>query len=95
MRGISKQGTITSKTRVTHAIERVLDALTSFSGYDIDEVILLYTHPDTLFFKKTIGLQTIKKRPRDIYYRIVAGDTAGENTRKDTTGASAQKMRVL
>ena len=61
-RGISKQGVITHKKNLTHTMHRALDALTSFSGYDIDEILLSYTHPNLSFFKKTIGLTDIGNR---------------------------------
>ena len=39
-----------------------LDALTSFSGYDIDEILLSYTHPNLSFFKRTVGLTDINNK---------------------------------
>ncbi|MCY4577129.1 MAG: pilus assembly protein PilM [Candidatus Kaiserbacteria bacterium] len=62
MQGISRQGVVTHKKNLTHTMRRALDALSSFSGYDIDEMLLSYTHPDICFFKKTIGLQDIQSR---------------------------------
>ena len=61
-RGISKQGVITHKKNLTHTMHRALDALTSFSGYDIDEILLSYTHPNLSFFKRTIGLTDISNK---------------------------------
>ena len=60
MNGISKQGVITHKKNLIYTMRRALDALSSFSGYDIDEILLSYTHPDICFFKKTIGLPDIQ-----------------------------------
>ena len=61
-KGISRQGVITHKKNLVHAMRKALDTLSSFSGYDIDEILLSYTHPDICFFKKTIGLQGIKNK---------------------------------
>ena len=62
VRGFSKQGVITHKQNLVHTMRRALDALSSFSGYDVDEILLSYTHPSISFFKKTIGLQDIQNR---------------------------------
>ena len=61
-RGVSKHGVITHKKNLIHTMRKALDTLSSFSGYDIDEVLLSYTHPAICFFKKTIGLDAIKNR---------------------------------
>ena len=61
-KGVSKKGTINDKKKFVHSINRTLDDMTAFSGYDIDTVILSYTHPDMLFFKKTIGSQNIQNK---------------------------------
>ena len=60
--GISNQGVITQKQNLIHTMRKALDALSSFSGYDVDEILLSYTHPDICFFKKTIGLQDIQNK---------------------------------
>ena len=62
MRGLSKRGVITHRKNLVHTMRRTLDALSSFSGYDIDEILLSYTHPSISFFKKTIGLEDMQSR---------------------------------
>lgn len=62
IKGVSKRGTINNKKKFTQSVSISLDAITAFSGYEVDEVILSYTHPDVVFLKKTIGVQDIKAK---------------------------------
>lgn len=62
VRGVSKHGVITHKKSLAHTMRKTLDALSSFSGYDVDEILLSYTHPSISFFKKTIGLQDMQNK---------------------------------
>ena len=61
-KGISKRGGITNKRNLTNAVGRALETAAAAAGYEINEIILSYTHPDTQFFKKTVGLQNIKDK---------------------------------
>ena len=61
-KGISRKGTINNRRKFLQSINKALDAIAAFSGYEIDEVVLSYTHPNITFFKKTIGSQNIKNR---------------------------------
>ena len=61
-RGISKKGIINDRKNLTYTISRALESASSFSGHEIDEVILSYTHPNITFLKKTVGLQDIKNK---------------------------------
>ncbi len=67
VKGVSRQGVITHKKNLVYTMRRTLDALSSFSGYDVDEILLTYTHPNISFFKKTIGLQDIQNKSGGIY----------------------------
>lgn len=62
VKGISRHGVITHKKNLVHTMHKSLDALASFSGYDVDEILLSYTHPNITFFKKTIGLEHMRDR---------------------------------
>lgn len=61
-KGISKKGTINDRKKFLQSVNKALDSIITFSGYEIDEVVLSYTHPNIQFFKKTIGLQKIKNK---------------------------------
>ena len=63
--GISKRG-VHTKRALIGSVKKILNALSLFSGYDIQRIHVLYTHPGTRFFRKTVGTQTIKN-PRGIY----------------------------
>ena len=60
--GLSKNGTITDRKKFIRSVNEVLNGMVAFSGYEVDEVILSYTHPNMLFFKKTVGLPEIKNK---------------------------------
>ena len=59
--GISKRGSIQNKGMLTASIGRAVDELIEFSGYDIYEVCLSYTHPNIRYIRKTIG-KTIRQQ---------------------------------
>lgn len=62
--GISSRGVITDKKKLIRTIKRSLDSLASLSTHDIDQAVLLYTHPDIRFYKKTIALRNIADEKR-------------------------------
>ena len=61
--GVSKKGPVQNKQSLSNAVAKTLSTLGEFSGYDISEVRLLYTHPGIRYIRKTIG-RTIKDQQR-------------------------------
>ena len=59
--GISSKGFVRNRAALHRSIEDVYDKLCSFSGYDINEAYVLYTHPNIRFFIKTVGTKNIRK----------------------------------
>ena len=65
--GISKSGVIRRRDLLDEAVQQVCEALTATSGYDIHDVHILYTHPQTKFFIKTIGTKITAHNRGSIY----------------------------
>ena len=59
-RGISRKGTIHAKESFMKSVEAACSALKTFTGFDTEEVHVLYTHPQVRYFIKTMGMHTIK-----------------------------------
>ncbi len=60
VQGISSKGFVQNRTALLRSVRDVYDKLCSFSGYDINEAYVLYTHPNTRFLTKTMGTTSIK-----------------------------------
>ena len=65
--GISKRGTIHNRKGFAYTVRKALETLISFSGHNVDNVYVLYTHPGIRFVKKRASMQNINKRPHGIY----------------------------
>ena len=57
--GISKRGVVSSQKELTRSIHECIDDASKISGYDIEEVNVLYTHPNMRFFRRTVGTKEI------------------------------------
>ena len=59
-RGLSKKGVLHDKRALRQSIEEVCSSLSRSSGYELLSAHILFTHPKTRFFTKTIGTNSIK-----------------------------------
>ena len=64
--GLSNDGIVRNKKMLSESVEHVCETLSSFSGYDIENIYVLHTNPNTHLLTKTIGINAVKN-PEGVY----------------------------
>ncbi|MDE0243440.1 MAG: pilus assembly protein PilM [Candidatus Kaiserbacteria bacterium] len=57
--GISKRGVVSNRRALARSIHTCIDDASKASGYEIEEVHVLFSHPNMRFFRKTVGTKEI------------------------------------
>ena len=57
--GMTRRSVVNNRKALTRSLHASIDEAANLSGYDIEEVNVLYTHPSMRFFRKTIGTRDI------------------------------------